>query len=112
MIAHLLEHPILLLTHIIAAILGYFVHYYLVCRQRHEVEEPLVFDIKQVTSVGINVVILVLFIGATVDAQYYEGPQPGLIFTLMASWAFGSLAAERAFFSEIIEVLVRRGNKK
>jgi len=112
MIAHLAQHPILFATHILAAVLGYLVHYYLVCRQHHRHEEPLLFDVKQVVSVGINIIILTLFIATTIDSQYFDGPTPGLVFTIMASWSFGSIAAERSFFMELVQVLAGRGAGK
>lgn len=103
----LITNPILVATHVCAALFGYIVHYLIICRWRHGHTQREI-DWKQVISVGINAVVLTLFLAALVDSQFNEGPQPGLVFSIMAAWSFGSLAAERSFFTDILSVFARK----
>lgn len=69
-------------------------------------------DLGALMRVSILAGVMMFYLGALYDSQFGDGHEPGLVFSLMGAFSFGSLVGERGFFADVLAALTRSRKDK
>ena len=100
----LITHPFI--THSIVFLAGIFFDTFILRRLIYG--EKTSIDLGALFRVSILFSVMLFYLGALYDSQFGGGNEPGLVFSLMGAFSFGSLVGERNFFADILTAVMRK----